>query len=160
MGEVKEVRAPYVALLTAGRDHPYAFGMGTTLMAIGISLDIIGADDLESPQWQGKPHVRFLNMRGDLSEAASFSTKVSRVLLYYIRLLHYSLTTKANLFHILWNNKIETFDRVPLMLYYKLLGKKTLLTVHNVNMRERDSRDSRFNRLTLKIQYQLVDHLF
>jgi len=157
---VKETRAPYVALLTAGRDHPYAFGMGTALMATGISLDIIGADDLESPQWHGKPHVRFLNMRGDLSEAARFSTKVSRVLLYYIRLLYYTLTTKANVFHILWNNKFETFDRVPLMLYYKLLGKKTLLTVHNVNMRERDSSDTWLNRLTLTIQYQLVDHLF
>jgi glycosyltransferase involved in cell wall biosynthesis len=46
------------------------------------------------------------------------------------------------------------------MLYYMLLGKKMVLTVHNVNTRERDSRDSWFNRLTLKIQYRLVNHLF
>jgi glycosyltransferase involved in cell wall biosynthesis len=46
------------------------------------------------------------------------------------------------------------------MLYYKFLGKKTLLTVHNVNKRDRDSNDLWFNRLTLKIQYRLVDHLF
>jgi D-inositol-3-phosphate glycosyltransferase len=32
--------------------------------------------------------------------------------------------------------------------------------VHNVNTRERDSCDFWFNRLTLKIQYRLVDHLF
>lgn len=160
MGAVGVILELKVALLTAGRDRPYAFGMATALMAKGLSLDIIGADDLDSPQWHQKPRVRFLNMRGNLNETSSIFTKISRVLAYYVRLLRYALSTDATVFHILWNNKVETFDRVPLMLYYKLLGKKTLLTVHNVNTRERDSRDSWFNRLTLKIQYQLVDHLF
>src|SRR5215813_8690179 len=143
-----------VALLTAGRDHPYAFGMSTALIARDISLDIIGGDDLDLSEWRRSPAVRFFNMRGDLSEAACFPRKASRVLVYYARLLLYTLTTNAKIFHILWNNKFETFDRVPLMLYYKLLGKRTLLTVHNVNTRERDSSDSWFNRLTLKIQYR------
>lgn len=149
-----------VALLTAGRDYPYAFGMASMLMKKGISLDIIGANDLDSALWRDKPHIRFLNLRGDLSERASILQKIWRVLTYYARLLVYAGTTKATVFHILWNNKIEWFDRVPLMLYYKLLGKKTLLTVHNVNKRERDENDSWINRVTLKIQYQLVDHLF
>jgi glycosyltransferase involved in cell wall biosynthesis len=160
MGTTGGLRALNVALLTAGRDRPYAFGMATALMAKGLSLDIIGADNLDGPQWHEKSHVRFLNMRRDLAASASYYKKVARVLAYYVRLLRYALSTDATIFHILWNNKFETFDRVPLMLYYKLLGKKTLLTVHNVNTRERDSRDSWLNRLTLKIQYQLVDHLF
>ena len=160
MGSPESLPKLKVALLTAGRDRPYAFGMATALMARGLSLDIIGADDLDSPHWHEKPHVQFLNMRGDIGEAASFPKKVSRVLVYYIRLLLYALTTRAKLFHILWNNKFETFDRVPLMLYYKLLRKKTLLTVHNVNVRERDSDDSWLNRVTLLIQYRLADHLF
>ena len=160
MGSVSETSQLYVALLTAGRDRPYAFGMGTALMSAGISLDIIGANDLDGPQWHDKPHVRFLNMRGDISDTACFPKKVWRILDYYIRLLFYSLRTKAKIFHILWNNKFEAFDRVPLMLFYKLLGKKTLLTVHNVNTRVRDSRDSWFNRFTLGIQYRLIDHLF
>lgn len=160
MGAVEKMPALKVVLLTAGRDRPYAFGMATALMAKGLALDIIGADDLDSPQWHDKPHVRFLNMRGDLGETASLFRKVLRVLAYYLRLLRYALNTNAMIFHILWNNKIEIFDRVPLMLYYKLLGKRTLLTVHNVNTRERDSDDSWLNRLTLKIQYRLVDHLF
>jgi D-inositol-3-phosphate glycosyltransferase len=149
-----------VALLTAGRDHPYAFGMACTLVNKGISVDIIGADDLESELWKGNPHVRFLNMRGDLSETASPPQKVWRVLTYYVRLMVYAGGTKAKIFHILWNNKFEWFDRVPLMLYYKLLGKKTLLTVHNVNKGKRDEDDSWINRMTLRAQYQLVDHLF
>lgn len=149
-----------VALLTAGRDRPYAFGMATALIAKGLSLDIIGGDDLVCSEWHGTPRVRFLNLRGDMREDASLPRKISRVLVYYVRLLVYAATAKPKIFHILWNNKFETFDRIPLMLYYKLLGKKILLTVHNVNARKRDSNDTWFNRLTLKIQYRLVDHLF
>ena len=46
------------------------------------------------------------------------------------------------------------------MLYYRLLQKNIVLTVHNVNAGRRDSRDSRLNRLTLRIQYRLSKHIF
>jgi glycosyltransferase involved in cell wall biosynthesis len=46
------------------------------------------------------------------------------------------------------------------MLYYKLLRKKIVLTVHNVNAKKRDLNDTMLNRLTLKFQYRLADHLF
>ena len=41
-----------------------------------------------------------------------------------------ALTAEPKVFHILWNNKFETFDRTALMLYYKALRKKIVLTVH------------------------------
>ena len=46
------------------------------------------------------------------------------------------------------------------MLYYKLLGKRVVFTAHNVNAGKRDSNDSWLNRLSLKIQYSLSDHIF
>jgi glycosyltransferase involved in cell wall biosynthesis len=46
------------------------------------------------------------------------------------------------------------------MLYYKLLRKKVVLTLHNVNAGRRDSKDTRLNRLTLRIQYRLADRIF
>ena len=46
------------------------------------------------------------------------------------------------------------------MLYYKLLGKRVVFTAHNVNAGKRDQNDSWLNRLTLKIQYSLSDHVF
>ena len=45
------------------------------------------------------------------------------MLLYYARLIRYAATAKPKIFHILWNNKFESFDRTLLMLYYRLLGK-------------------------------------
>jgi glycosyltransferase involved in cell wall biosynthesis len=46
------------------------------------------------------------------------------------------------------------------MLYYKYLGKKIAFTAHNVNAGKRDSNDSLLNRLSLRIQYWLADHIF
>jgi D-inositol-3-phosphate glycosyltransferase len=150
-----------VALLTGGWDTHYAYGLATALLSHGVGLDIVAGDDLgsHSPELQSVPRVRFLNLRGQRPDA-SFSTKIFRILLYYLRLVRYSATARPRLFHILWNNKFEHVDRTILMLYYKLLGKKILLTVHNVNRGRRDSTDTAFNRLTLRLQYRLADALF
>ena len=62
--------------------------------------------------------------------------------------------------HILWNNKFELFDRTLLMAYYRLVGKRVVLTAHNVNAAARNGRDSWLNRLSLRIQYRLCHHVF
>jgi glycosyltransferase involved in cell wall biosynthesis len=149
-----------VSLLTGGADRPYAFGLATALMSCGTAIELIGNDDLESPHFRGKPGVRFLNFRGDQSPEARFVQKLCRVLVYYVRLIRYAAIAKPTLFHILWNNRFEMFDRTLLMLYYKLLGKQVLLTAHNVNASKRDSNDSFLNRLTLWFQYRLANHVF
>jgi D-inositol-3-phosphate glycosyltransferase len=121
---------------------------------------LIGSDFLDSPEFHGKPGVRFLNLRGDQRTEVGMIEKVFRILTYYVQLIAYAATAKPRIFHVLWNNKFQTFDRTALMLYYKLFGKKIVLTVHNVNAGKRDSKDSAFNRFTLRIQYRLADQIF
>jgi glycosyltransferase involved in cell wall biosynthesis len=149
-----------VALLTGGGDRPYVFGLTTALMSKAVTLDVIGSDELDFPELQGKPGVIFLNLRGDQRPDAGFLTKLLRVSRYYAKLIRYAARAKPRIFHILWNNKFELFDRTLLMLHYKLLRKKIVLTLHNVNKGRRDSKDTRLNRLTLGIQYRLADHIF
>jgi len=149
-----------VALLTGGGDKPYVFGLATELLSKGATIDLIGSDELDCPEYRGNPKLNFLNLRGNQRPDASFVEKVSRILKYYARLIHYTATAKPRIFHILWNNKFELLDRTFLMLFYRLIGKKVVLTVHNVNAGRRDSRDSSLNRLTLRIQYHLADHIF
>ena len=149
-----------VALLTGGGDKPYALGLAAALTSQDISLDFIGSDDLSVPELLNDPRVNFLNLRGDQRPEASPMAKVVRVLSYYARLIVYAATARPKLFHILWNNKFQIFDRTLLMLYYKFLGKKIAFTAHNVNAGKRDSNDSWLNRLSLKIQYSLSDHIF
>lgn len=149
-----------VSLLTGGGDRPYAFGLATELISKGAALDLIGSDELDCPEFHGKPGVNFLNLRGDQRPDVSLVRKVSRVSTYYAKLIRYAATAKPKIFHILWNNKFETFDRTLLMLYYRILGKRVVLTVHNVNAGRRDAKDTVFNRLTLRVQYRLADHIF
>jgi D-inositol-3-phosphate glycosyltransferase len=149
-----------IALLTGGGDKPYALGMAAALSSAGIRADFIGSDDLGVPELLSNPRMNFLNLRGDQRPQASPMTKVLRVLRYYAELIIYAATSKPKLFHILWNNKFQLFDRTLLMLYYKVLGKRVVFTAHNVNAAKRDQNDSWLNRLTLKIQYSLSDHIF
>jgi D-inositol-3-phosphate glycosyltransferase len=148
-----------VTLLTGGGDKPYAFGLAMELVSKGVLLDLIGSDDLDCPEYH-RSGVNFLNLRGEQREEASFLQKILRILIYYARLIYYAASAKPRIFHVLWNNKLEVFDRTLLMLYYKALGKKVVLTVHNVNRSKRDSKDSLLNRISLRVQYLLADYIF
>ncbi len=149
-----------VSVLSGCADKPYAFGLTIALLAQGATLDLIGGDELNCPEFRKYSGINFLNLRGDQSPDASFTTKALRVLRYYGKLIRYAASARPEIFHILWNNKFDQLDRTLLMIYYRLLRKKTLLTVHNVNAGKRDLNDTWLNRLTLKIQYRLADHLF
>jgi len=149
-----------ISLLTAGRDRPYALGLAAALEAAGAHFDFIGSDDVDSPELHTSPQIHFLNLRGDQSVEAGLGKKMIRVLAYYRRLMGYAATSNAKIFHVLWNNKFELFDRTLLMLFYKMLGKKIVFTAHNVNAKVRDGGDSFLNRTTLKFQYHRCDHIF
>jgi D-inositol-3-phosphate glycosyltransferase len=149
-----------IALLTGGGDKPYALGMASTLSAHGIAVDFIGSDELNIPEIRNLRLLRFFNLRGDQRTGAPLLSKVTRLLHYYLRLIRYAATARPKIFHLLWNNKFEYFDRTLLMLFYRLLGKRVVVTAHNVNAGKRDSNDSYFNRLTLRIQYRLAERIF
>lgn len=149
-----------VAILTGGGDRPYALGLAATLIDQEVAFDFIASDELDDPLLHRSPLVRFLNLRKEMRANVSATRKVGRVLLYYSRLLLYAAMAKPKLFHLLWNNKFAVLDRTLLMFYYHALGRRVALTVHNVNAGWRDGGDTWLNRLTLKIQYQLCDHLF
>ena len=134
--------------------------MAAALTSAGIHVDFVGSDDLSVPELLANPRLNFLNLRGDQREDASTKAKVLRVLKYYARLIGYAAKAKPKLFHILWNNKFQLFDCTLLMLYYKLLSKRVVFTAHNVNAGKRDQNDSWLNRISLKIQYSLCDHVF
>lgn len=149
-----------VALLTGGQDRSYAVGLSEALLAHGVHVEFIGSDLVDAHELQAHENFRFLNLRGDQSENASLIQKIFRIFIYYCRLIEYGLSARPKIFHILWNNKIEIIDRTLLMLYYRLCGRRIVLTAHNVNAAARDGEDSMVNRLSLRIQYYLCDQIF
>jgi len=156
----EKIHETSVTLLSGGGDKPYVFGLATELISKGAEVELIGSDDLDCPEFHGRPKFNFINLRGDQSPDVSFIKKTLRVLKYYLRLIRYAARAKPRIFHILWNNKFQYFDRTLLMLYYRALGKRIIITIHNVNDRKRDSNDTLLNRLTLRVQYHLAHHFF
>lgn len=149
-----------IGLLTGCKDRHYAFGLAMALAATDVSVDVVGSDDIDSPELHITPNLRFLNFMGDQRGKAGVKEKLLRTLSYYAKLGRYARQNESGILHILWNNKFELFDRTLLMLYYRVCGKKIVFTAHNVNAGARDEKDSFLNRATLKIQYRLCSHIF
>jgi glycosyltransferase involved in cell wall biosynthesis len=149
-----------VSLLTGGQDPHYSHGLALALAEKGVRVDFVGSDDLDSPQLRAASPIRFLNLRGSQARHVSRAAKARRVLLYYARLFRYAIVARPTVFHILWHNKLEAFDRSVLMAYYRLLGRRLVFTAHNVNAGRRDSKDTILNRLSLRSQYALANRIF
>ena len=149
-----------VTLLTGGTDRPYTYGLTMELIAKGVTVEVIGSDSLEFPEFHTTPGLTFRNLQGSQRADVSLLRKLSRILGYYAKLIRYAATAKPRIFHILWNGKFELFDRTALTIFFRLLGKRIVLTAHNVNAGKRDSTDSLVNRLSLRVQYRLTDHIF
>lgn len=149
-----------VSLLTGGFDKPYAFGISMALVAHGLEVEVIGSDEIDSPEMHSTQGLRFLNLHGQWGSGVSKPRKLWQVAVFYTRLIKYVALSRTKIFHILWNNKIPLFDRTLLLLIYRAFGKRMVFTAHNVNAGERDGTDSLLNRLSLKLQYLLVDHVF
>ena len=147
-------------MLTGGQDKSYACGLALALSSKYVRADVIGNDWVDSPEYHTNPNLNFVNLGGLRPSDRGFLKKLLRLFEFYARLFRYTATARPRLFHVLWNNKFEYFDRTILMLYFKLTGKKVVLTAHNINKAKRDSEDSPLNRLTLRCQYQLADCIF
>jgi D-inositol-3-phosphate glycosyltransferase len=148
-----------VALLTGGQDISYVYGLTTTLGKRGIRVHVVGGDRVDHVEFHTSDRINFVDI-GGIWPNANFAAKLFQLVIYYLRLLAYVTFRSPKIIHILWNSKLEYFDRTLLTFYFKLLGKKVVLTAHNVNRAKRDSCDSLLNRLTLTIQYHLTDQIF
>ena len=149
-----------ITLLNSADFKSYSLSMLHALVASGIHVDLIGNNDLSTAEISADEKVNYLNLRGDQSHAASIPKKVVRVLKFYFRLIAYAARTDSPLFHIQSHNKFKVFDRTLLNIYYKLLGKKLVLTAHNIDATQRDGGSSTVNRLSLGVFYRLMDHIF
>ncbi len=106
------------------------------------------------------PNIRFLSLYWEPRQNQNLLQKILNIAQFYWRIIVHTARSKPPIFHLLWNNKVQLLDRTLLMLYYKALGKRVVFTAHNVNAAKRDLEDSISNRLTLRAQYNIADHIF
>jgi glycosyltransferase involved in cell wall biosynthesis len=156
----KRIPAQTVTLLTGGIDKHYACGLGKSLAMSGVTVDVICNADMDTNEMRNTPNLKLITLYDKPRRYQSMARKVLMYARVYLRLIRYAATSSAGIVHILWNYKFAAFDRTFLLVYYKVLGKQVVFTAHNVNAAERDGSDSLLNRLSLRIQYRLVDHIF
>lgn len=150
-----------VALLTGGKDAPYARGLLRELAARGLEVAVVGNDELAGCEEVRLPRVELHNLVGSQDPGDALPAKVWRVVRYYARLLVFAARTDARLFHILWFRKFPRIERTLFTVYFKLLGKKLVFTAHNIDDEARDGRRRAVaNRLSLRLLYGAVDHVF
>lgn len=149
-----------ISLLTAGKDPPYVLPLASILSSQGVTVELVGGDSMRNADVVTSGQVDYYNLRGEQDAPANLPQKARRAVMYYLRLMGYALRTEAKIFHIQWFYKFFVFERTVLNLFFKALGKKLVFTAHNVNAGARDGNDSLINRMSLKILYRLVDHIF
>jgi D-inositol-3-phosphate glycosyltransferase len=148
-----------IALLTGGGEKHYQLGLLSGLLSVGLEVELVGNDAMAQHELIKSARVHFYNLRGSQDPDSPMAEKVIRIVRYYLKLVKYAATTKCRIFHIQWDNKFYLLDRTVLSLYYKILGKKVVVTVHNTNAGVRDRNDTVLNRLSLKFLYWIADHL-
>src|SRR5262244_1564657 len=92
-----------VALLTGGFDRPYAFGLAMALASKGVRLEVVGSDEVVSPEMHTTPRLRFVNLSPSHRASTTLVGKAWMILRCYARLLRYAAVAKPWIFHILWN---------------------------------------------------------
>jgi glycosyltransferase involved in cell wall biosynthesis len=148
-----------ISILNAGQENDYLYGLVSGLSQItSLEIEVVDSDN-SIGLFDRFPRVKFFNLRGDNLSKQSFFVKAWRICRYYLRLLNYAVTTKAELFHIEWENSLILFDRTLLNLYYKLIGKKLIFTAHNVYKEARDDRGNIIRWLSIKCMYHIVDRI-
>src|SRR2546428_9107251 len=113
-----------VALLTGGKDPHYAHGLLRQLAARSVRIALIGGDESAEAEAVRNGQVEFHNLVGRPDPDDGLVAKARRVLSYYGRLLVFAARTDGRVFHILWFRKFPLGERILLIAYFKLLGKK------------------------------------
>ena len=141
-----------------GNGH-YHLGLLSGLIHKPIKIDVIGSNVIMNSNILKNVNVNFLNYLGDRSPNVPIWEKTFRILMYYYYLIKYTIKTDSKIYHIQWMNKFIYFDRTILILFYKLFGKKIILTAHNIDEKERDGKNNIFNKISLKFLYNNVNGL-
>ena len=148
-----------ISILNAGQQTDYLYGLVSGLAEIRtLEIEVVDSDSSVGV-FEAFHHVSLFNLRGDNISPQSIFTKMWRIGRYYLRLLYYTASTRSDIFHIQWENSIALFDRILLILYYRLFGKKLVFTAHNIYREARDNSATPLRWFSLNVMYHLVDRI-
>ena len=155
---MNRLEPPRISILTGGRDPHYAMGLLWGLLGTPLTIDFVANRAMRGEQDGRRGAVRYVDLYP--STDATGLRRVAAIIRTYVALVRYVAWTRNPIIHILWYYKFEVLDNTVLAWLYRALGKRVVLTVHNVNRGERDGTDGALNRWSLRYLYRAVDHIF
>lgn len=137
----------------------YMFGLVSGLAK--NENDRIDVLDVERTQYlfDSFNNVHYYPVFKTIPRSSSFLLKFSNLSRFYFLQTWFLMSHKPRIVHFQWLDRVIFLDRIILPLIARLFRHKVVLTVHNINAGKRDNRDTRTNRLTLKILYRLAHKL-
>ena len=150
-----------IAIVNAcGFNADYNYGLVAALARQGgFSIDLLDSNQ-SLHLYDGFPNVRVYSLLGQEGAAVPLWYKAWRQVRYYWRLFWYVVSTDAGVFHIQWLNRFELFERIVVVPWIRMMGKRLVYTAHNVDTHARDDgRSSLLNRMTLRFLYRRIDRI-
>src|ERR1051326_9135895 len=99
-----------MGLLTGCQDRPYALELAMGLAARGVHVDVIGSDDIDSPELHNSPNLRFRNFSGSQDILLHVQIVLWMLFVHYAHMVSFAHRRKQKVLHILWNNTFEVFE--------------------------------------------------
>jgi glycosyltransferase involved in cell wall biosynthesis len=149
-----------IAILNAGGNLDYLSGLVSGLARQGgLQIEVLDSDQ-SLGRFDHLPNVRVISLLGQPGRDVPMRYKIWRHIRYYIRLFRYAVRTKATIFHIQWLTRFAFFEQVLVLPWFRLLGKRLVLTAHNVDTEARNTGRSSFrNRMALSFMYRGMDRI-
>lgn len=148
-----------VSVYNGAGQADYLYGLVSGLSSAPIDEIEILDINLAAPLFREFPNTRFHDVYHYQKKGTPRFRKALNIARFYLLQTKHLLTRKRRIVHFQWLDRYFFIDRVILPLIARIRGHKVILTVHNVNARKRDNKDTRFNRLTLSTLYRLCNHL-
>src|SRR6516164_3557 len=76
-----------IGLLTGCRDKHYALAVAIGLALEGVGVEVVGSNDIDSPELHTTANLQFLKLRMNRGNQVGLAKKISTILIYYAKLM-------------------------------------------------------------------------
>lgn len=151
MSEIKALIIPH------GFQEHYAVGFANGIAKENIKVDFICADG-EDPGLL-HPEITWKNLGQNKDANRPTWQKLLRFVFYHWRLILHAVARRGSIIHVIGVLRFEIVTGIMEGLLFRLIGKKYILTVHNLLPHDEHTKTKkRLYRLVYKIPHSLVVH--
>lgn len=148
-----------VSVYNGAGQADYLYGLVSGLSSAPIEeIDVLDIN-LTAPLFKDFSKTKFHDVYHYQKKGTPLIRKALNIIRFYALQSYHILKSSHRIIHFQWLDRYLLMDRIYLPLLARLRGHKVILTVHNVNAKKRDNKDSYYNRSTLYFLYHICNHL-